>query len=83
MLMSVWCDYNDAYILSKGTITVPNTAATGAAAAYNNKKVIIKTELHLLIAQAKVLHKCLCCQADVVRPVADDDFEINNAQILM
>ena len=79
MLMSILCDYNDTYILSKGMITVPNTAATCAAAVYTNEKVIIKTELHLLIAQAKVLHKLLCCQVDFVRPAVDDDFEINNA----
>ena len=27
MLRSSLCDYNDAYILASGTITVPNTAA--------------------------------------------------------
>ena len=30
MLKSSLCDYNDAYILVKGTITVNNTAAAGA-----------------------------------------------------
>ena len=41
MLKSRLCDYSDAYILVKGTITVPNTVA---AAATNNaqKKVITK-----------------------------------------
>ena len=34
MLKSSLCDYSDAYILVKGTITVNNTAAQGAAA-YN------------------------------------------------
>ena len=34
------CDYSDAYILFKGTITVPNTAAAGAAVNDSNKKVI-------------------------------------------
>ena len=36
------CDYNDAYILVKGNITVNNTAADGAAANNTNKKVIFK-----------------------------------------
>ena len=34
--------YTDAYILAKGTIAVPNTAATGAASNNSNKKLIIK-----------------------------------------
>ena len=42
MLKSSLCDYIDACILVKGTITVPNTAAAGAAADNVNKKVIIK-----------------------------------------
>ena len=42
MLKSSLCDYSDAYILVKGTITVNNTAAKGAAANNTNKKVIFK-----------------------------------------
>ena len=42
MLKSSLCDYSDAYILVKGTITVNNTAAVGAAANNTNKKVIFK-----------------------------------------
>ena len=42
MLKSSLCDYSDAYILVKGTITVNNTAAAGAAANNTNKKVILK-----------------------------------------
>ena len=38
MLKSSLCDYSDAYILVKGTITVNNTAAQGAAANNTNKK---------------------------------------------
>ena len=41
MLKSSLCDYTDAYILVKGTISVNNTAAQGAAV-NNNKKVIFK-----------------------------------------
>ena len=42
MLKSSLCDYSDAYILVKGTITVNNTAAAGATANNTNKKVIFK-----------------------------------------
>ena len=40
MLRSSLCDYSNAYILVKGTITVTNTAAGDAAANNTNKKVI-------------------------------------------
>ena len=42
MSKSSLCDYSDAYILVKGTISVNNTAAAGAAANNINKKVIFK-----------------------------------------
>ena len=42
MLKSSLCDYSDAYILVKGTISVNNTAAQGAAANNTNEKVIFK-----------------------------------------
>ena len=42
MLKSSLWDYSDAYIIVKGTITVNNTAADGAAANNINKKVIFK-----------------------------------------
>ena len=42
MLKSSLCDYSDAYILVKGTISVNNTAAQGAAANNTNKKIIFK-----------------------------------------
>ena len=35
-------DYSDAYILVKGTITVPNMAAAGVVVNNTNKKVIFK-----------------------------------------
>ena len=41
-LKSSLCDYSDAYILVKGTITVNNTAAADAAANNTNKKGIFK-----------------------------------------
>ena len=48
MLRTSLCDYSNAYILAKGTITVANTeAAAAAAAAANNtnKKIIFKIVL--------------------------------------
>ena len=42
MLRSSLCDYSDAYILVKETISVNNTASDGAAANNTNKKVIFK-----------------------------------------
>ena len=42
MLKSSFCDYSDAYILVKGTISVNNTAAAGAAVNNDNRKVIFK-----------------------------------------
>ena len=42
MLKSSLCDYSDAYILVKGTITVNNTAAVGVAVNNTDKKVIFK-----------------------------------------
>ena len=42
MIRSNLCDFSDAYILVKGTITVPNTAAAGVSVNNTNKKVILK-----------------------------------------
>ena len=42
MLKSSLCDYSDAYILVKESITVPNTVVATAAANHTNKKVIFK-----------------------------------------
>ena len=42
MLKSSLCDYSDAYILVKETVSANNTAADGAAVNNTNKKVIFK-----------------------------------------
>ena len=42
MLKSSLCDYSDAYILVKGTITVNNTGAADADANNTDKKLIFK-----------------------------------------
>ena len=43
-------DCIDAHILVKGTVTVPNMAAAGAAVTNTNEKLIFKIVLQLLIA---------------------------------
>ena len=42
MITSNLCDYSDSSIRVRGNITVPNTAAAGAAVNNANKKVIFK-----------------------------------------
>ena len=42
MIRSSLCDYSDAYIIVKGTITVSNTTSAGAAVNNDNKKVVFK-----------------------------------------
>ena len=42
MIKSNLCDYSDAYILAKGTITVLNMAAAFASVNNTNKKVIFE-----------------------------------------
>ena len=55
MLKSSLCGYGDVYILVKGTITVPNNAATAAATNNANKKVTLYLKIVplLLIASEK------------------------------
>ena len=50
MIKSNLFHYSDSYILVKGTITVPSTAAAGVTVNDTNKKVVFKIVLHLLIA---------------------------------
>ena len=42
MLRSSLCDYSDAYILVKGTITVPTTEAADTVPDNGIKKIILK-----------------------------------------
>ena len=53
MIKSMLCNYSDAYIHVKATITVPNTAAAAAPANNTNKKQYLKTVLRLLLPQAE------------------------------
>ena len=48
MLRSSLCDYSDAYMLVKGTITVINTAGARKAVNKANKKKYLKIVCHLL-----------------------------------
>ena len=54
MLKSSLCDYSDAYILLKGTISVNNTAAAGVAANNINKEVIFKNCVPLTNCISKI-----------------------------
>ena len=56
MLKSSLCDYSDAYVQVKGTITVNNTAAAPAPAAANNtnKKVIFKNRAPFTICISEI-----------------------------
>ena len=47
MIISNLCDYSDAYIIVKRTISVPNAVAQDAAVNNTDKEVI---EINLLIA---------------------------------
>ena len=42
MIRSNVCEYGDAYIHVKATITIPNTAAAAVPVSNTNKKVIFK-----------------------------------------
>ena len=42
IIRSSLCDYSDALVLVKGTITAPNMTAAGAAVNKANKKVVFK-----------------------------------------
>ena len=50
MVKSSLCDYSDTYILVKGTMTVADTSAAGAATNNSNKKYHLKIMYHLLTA---------------------------------
>ena len=54
MLKSSLCDYSDAYILVKGPITVPNTAAADADTNNADKKVIFKNCAPLIDCISKI-----------------------------
>ena len=49
-LKSSLCDYSDAYIHVKGTVTIPNTGTAAAPDNRNKKKKYLKIVLHSLIA---------------------------------
>ena len=70
MLKSSLCDYSDAYILIKETITVNNTAAAYADANNTNKKVIFKNCSPFIsaITEIKNTQTDNCKDIDVIMP---------------
>ena len=54
MLKSSLCDYSDAYVHVKGTITVNNTAAADADANKTNEKLIFKNCALFTICISKI-----------------------------
>ena len=57
MIRSGLCDYSDPYIYVKGTITMPNMAATGAAVNNTYKKVIFKNCAASTNCRSKIINK--------------------------
>ena len=57
MIRSGLCDYSDAHIHVKGTITMPNMAATGAAVNNTNKKVIFKNCAAFANCRSKLINE--------------------------
>ena len=75
MLKSSLCDYSDAYVQVKGTITVNNTAAAPAPAAANNtnKKVIFKNRAPFTICISEINNTQVenAKDIDIVMPLCD------------
>ena len=69
MLKSSLCDYSDAYILVKGTITVSNTAAEGAAANNVDKKVIFKNCAPLINCISEINNTQIDNAKDMLMPM--------------
>ena len=71
MLKSSLCDYSDAYILVKGAITVPNTAAADANANNANKKVIFKNSAPFINCISKINNTQIgnAKDIDIVMPI--------------
>ena len=73
MIRSSLLDYSDAYILVKGTITVPNTTAAGAAVNNTNRKVAFKNcaPFRRRITEIKNTQVDYAEDIDVVMPTYD------------
>ena len=71
MLKSSLCDYGDAYIPVKRTITVNKTAAAGADANNSNKKVIFKNCAPFISAISEINNNQTdnCRDIDVIMPL--------------
>ena len=73
MIRSSLFDYSDACILVKGTITVPNTTAAGAAVNNTNRKVAFKNcaPFRRWITEIKNTQVDYAEDIDVVMPTYD------------
>ena len=83
MLKSSLCDYSDAYIHVRGTITVNNTAAEGAVANNNNKKVIFKncTPFTNCISEINNTQLDNAKDLDIVMPMYNlIEYSVNNSK---
>ena len=71
MLKSSLCDYSDAHVLVKGTITVNNTAAADADANNTNKKVIFRNCAPFVSAISEINNTRVdnCKDIDVIMPL--------------
>ena len=69
MLKSSLCDYSNAYILVKGTISVNNTAAQGAAVNNTNKKVIFKNCAPFTNCISEINNTQIDNAKDIVKPM--------------
>ena len=71
MLKSSLCDYSDAYVHVKRTITVNNTAAADADANITNKKVIFKNfaSFTICISEINNTHLDNAKDIDIVMPM--------------
>ena len=67
-LKSSLCDYGDAYILVKGTITVDNTSAAGADINNTNKKITFKNPAPFTncISEINITHTVNAKDIDIV-----------------
>ena len=71
MVRSNICDYSDTYILIKGTLTVQDTAGTGATVNNTNKKFIFKycTPFTDWIAKINNMQADDAQKIDIVKPM--------------
>ena len=65
MIRSSLCDYSDAYIHVKATITIPNTAAAGLIKCNANKKIIFKNYAPFTNFISEIRNTQVCVAHDI------------------